>query len=58
MEWIIGIYLAVGLYKVWGKLVADVPDQPLWMYSQKNPLLWALSFCIYVAIWPLAATKK
>ena len=41
-----------------GKLIADVPDQPLWMYSQKNPLLWALSFCIYVAVWPLAATKK
>ena len=58
MEWIVGIYLAIGLYKVGGKLIADVPDQPMWMYSQKNPLIWALYFCMYVAAWPIAATKK
>ena len=54
MEWLIGIYVVVGLYKVWGKLLADTPDQPMWMYCQKNPILWGLSFVMYVLIWPLA----
>ena len=54
MEWIIGIYVAIGVYKVWGALLADVPDKPIWMYSQKNPVLWALSFVFYVFFWPMA----
>ena len=54
MEWVIGIYLAVGLFKALGTLAADVTDRPMWMYSQKNPLVWSMCFCIYVLIWPLA----
>lgn len=54
MEWIVGIYVAIGLFKVWGKLVAEVVDKPMWMYTQKNPVLWSLSLVVYVLIWPLA----
>jgi len=54
MEWFIGLYVAIGLFKFWGKLVADVPDKPMWMYTQKNPILWGLGVVIFVLIWPLA----
>ena len=54
MEWFIGIDAAVGLYKAWGKLLADPPDEPVWMYAQKNPILWGLNFVFYVLLWPIA----
>ena len=54
MEWIVGIYAAIGLYKAWGKLLADPSDKPMWMYTQKNPILWGLSFVMYVLFWPFA----
>ena len=54
MEWIVGIYLAIGLLKGIGKLSADPTDKPIWMYSEKNPLVWSLYFLGYVLIWPLA----
>jgi hypothetical protein len=54
MEWFIGIYVAIGLYKVWGKLLADPSDKPIWMYAQRNTVLWGLNFVLYVLIWPLA----
>jgi hypothetical protein len=54
MEWVVGIYLAVGLYKAFETLASDVTDRPLWMYSQRNPLVWALCFVAYVFIWPVA----
>ena len=46
MEWIVGIYLAIGLLKGLGKLSADPTDKPIWMYSQKNPLIWSLCFLV------------
>jgi hypothetical protein len=39
MEWVIGIYVAVGLYKAFETLAADATDRPLWMYSQRNPVI-------------------
>lgn len=54
MEWIVGLYVAVGLFKAWGKLLSDASDKPMWMYTEKNPIRWALYFVAYVAIWPFA----
>lgn len=54
MEWIVGIYLVAGLFKALGKLGADAPDKPIWMYSEKNPIVWSLYFALYVLIWPIA----
>ena len=54
MEWVVGIYLAVGLFKALGKVVADAPDKPLWMHSERNPLVWSLYFLAYVLVWPIA----
>lgn len=54
MEWIIGIYIAVGLIKALGKVTADPTDRPLWMSLDKNPLSWAVKFLFYVLMWPLA----
>jgi len=53
MEWFVGIYVAIGIYKIWGVLLADVPDKPVWMYAQKNPILWGLNFVFFVLLWPL-----
>jgi hypothetical protein len=54
VEWIIGIYVTIGLFKGGRKLLADVPNKPMWMYTQTNQLLWALSFVMYVLLWPLS----
>lgn len=54
MEWIIGIYVAIGLFKTLKKLSSDAFVKPIWMYSQKNPILWALGFVMYVLMWPIA----
>ena len=58
MEWFIGAYALVGVYKAWGALQADAPDKPVWMYSQKNPILWGLYFVMYVLLWPIAGAKS
>ena len=52
MEWLIGIYLLVGVVKSVGKLGASVMEQPSWMHSQKNPLIWSMLFAVYVLTWP------
>lgn len=54
MEWIIGIYFVIGLFKAIGKLGADATDRPIWMNTQRNPLVWALGFLFYVLLWPIA----
>lgn len=55
MEWLIGIYLVVGLVKTLGKLGNSNPGaKPAWMVMEKNPLTWSLYFCLYVLIWPFA----
>ena len=54
MEWIIGIYIAIGLFKIFGLLFADITKKPMWMYTEKNPLVWALFFVACVIAWPLA----
>ena len=54
MEWIIGVYIAIGVFKAVGKLGADPTERPIWMSTQKNPVIWALQFLIYALMWPLA----
>lgn len=53
MEWIVGIYLLVGLVKSISKLGANPMEQPGWMRSQRNPLVWSMLFAFYVIAWPL-----
>lgn len=58
MEWVIGIYFVVGAWKAWGMLLSDVTDRPMWTYTEKNPIVWALYLLVWVLIWPLAARKS
>ena len=54
MEWIIGIYIVVGIFKGIGRVADSNPgSKPLWMLTEKNPLLWSFYFCMYVLFWPL-----
>lgn len=53
MEWIIGIYLAIGVMKGLGKLGNPDPSQkPTWMSASLNPLSLAFMFTVYVLLWP------
>ena len=54
MEWIIGIYIIVGIFKGLGRALDSNPlNKPQWMLTEKNPLAWSFFFCIYVLFWPL-----
>ena len=53
MEWIFGIYLAWGVFKIFCLLGDEnVAQKPMWMYAEKNPLKWALYFAGCVVFWP------
>jgi hypothetical protein len=53
MEWVIGIYLAIGVIKGLGKLSNSDPSQkPAWMSGSLNPLTLAFMFTLYVLFWP------
>ncbi len=55
MEWLIGIYLAIGVLKslaLFGD--ANPAVKPLWMLIEKNPLKLALYFTFHVILWPIA----
>ncbi len=55
MEWIIGIYIAVGVFRAIGKLADDNPvNKPLWMLTEKDPLTRAFFFSMYVLFWPFS----
>ena len=55
MEWIIGIYLLVGVIKTFGRLGNPNPAlKPLWMMTENNPIKWVMSFTFHVLMWPLA----
>ena len=58
MEWMFGLYIAWGLFKVfclWGD--KNVGIKPMWMYTQKNPLIWVISFAACVLFWPFLKTR-
>ena len=55
MEWIVGIYLAIGVFKALGVLAESNPGRkPIWMLTERNPLRFCLYFTLYAVIWPLA----
>lgn len=55
MEWLIIIYLVVGVFKTLGRLGNPNPAQkPVWMSLEQNPLKIVLYFTLHVLIWPLA----
>ena len=53
MEWLIGIYLVIGIVKALSKLGRNPALQPLWMSTEKNPIKWSALFVIYAVAWPL-----
>lgn len=53
MEWIIGIYLVVGVVKTFGRMARSNPgDRPLWLVTERNPLMLAIYFTFNVMAWP------
>lgn len=55
MEWLVGIYLVVGVLKTLGRLGDPDPGRkPIWMSIEKNPLKLSLYFTLYSVCWPFA----
>jgi len=53
VEWIVGIYLAIGLFKAFGTIGNPNPAlKPIWMSTERNPLTWVMYFTLYVIFWP------
>lgn len=55
MEWIIGIYLLVGVFKSLNRLAEPNPaKKPVWMSLERNPIKIALLFTFHTLAWPFA----
>lgn len=55
MEWLIGIYLVIGLLKTIGRMGNPNPAlKPVWMSTEGNPLRLALFFTLHTVFWPFA----
>jgi len=55
MDWVIGIYLAIGVLKTLGRLGNPNPAlKPIWMTLETNPLKAAFYFTLHVIAWPFA----
>ncbi len=55
VEWIIGIYLVIGVLKTLARLGNPNPAlKPTWMSIEKNPLKFCLYFTFHSVAWPLA----
>jgi hypothetical protein len=55
MEWIIGIYLIIGVHKTIVRLGERNPAlKPAWMTLERNPIKIMLLFTFHVLVWPLA----
>ena len=53
MEWLIGIYLVVGVIKTLVLLANPNPaEKPLWMSTERNPFKLAIYFTAHAAAWP------
>lgn len=53
MEWIVGLYFVVGIWKALLRTQADTPHKPMWMYTEKNPVKWCAFFTVYASVWPV-----
>lgn len=55
MEWLIGIYLVIGVHKTIIRLGERNPAlKPVWMTLERNPIKIMLLFTFHVLVWPLA----
>jgi hypothetical protein len=53
MEWIIGVYLVIGVFKTIGKFSDPNPAvKPLWMSTESDGFKMAVIFTIYSLFWP------
>jgi hypothetical protein len=53
MEWVIGIYLAVGVIKTLMLFGNSNPAlKPLWMSTERNPVKLAVYFTAHAIAWP------
>lgn len=54
MGWIIGIYIAIGIYKTLLKFADPNPARkPVWMLTNRAPKSLILYSSLYVLLWPL-----
>jgi len=54
MEWLVAIYLAVGVIKTINRFGRSAAEKPVWMSTESDPLKLALFFTGHVLLWPLA----
>lgn len=55
MEWLVGAYLVVGVYKTLDRLTNPNPAlKPVWMSVERNPLKLAINFTLHALFWPFA----
>jgi hypothetical protein len=55
MEWLVGIYLVIGVFKTLGRLANPNPAlKPIWMSAERNPLKLALFFTLHSVLWPFS----
>lgn len=54
MEWIIGIYLAIGFFRTLNRYSNPDPGaKPLWMNLERDPLKIATLFTLHALLWPI-----
>lgn len=54
MEWLLGIYLVIGVLKTLSRFGDPNPAvKPLWMFSENDPLKMAMLFTLYSLAWPV-----
>lgn len=55
MEWILGLYLIVGIIKTMNRLANPNPAlKPIWMSTERNPIKLAFYFTFHTLLWPIA----
>jgi len=54
MEWLVGIYLGIGVLKTISRFSNPNPAlKPIWMSTEKDTFKIAFMFTIYTLFWPL-----
>lgn len=57
MEWLVGLYLLIGVLKTVGRMGNPIPSlKPNWMSSESNPIKVAIFFTLHTMFWPF--TKR
>ena len=58
MEWIVGIYLSIGVINTLVRYSNPNPMiKPAWMFGPQNPLVLAILFTVYTLFWPMTLRK-